>query len=194
VSYDFTQPAYQKGVVPDRLATRLADGSTATQPMRVKPHVSAMADPSTGLLAGQTTLQPNGTTLAFSLSRNGGTSVSVQIFAGLEADAQQAAGHPLGFANPAIYQRYGTSAFHDVTDHPFGSRHLAEVRSNYANPSTKQGPLVTYLRTLGIDGEGAAALPAVRGYDDAAGVGSPYRYVQSFQGVRSWLPSRPGPR
>ena len=181
VSYDFAQPSYQQGVVPNRLATALPNGSTSPTPMRVEPDVSAVADPSTGILVGQTTLQPNGTTYAFSLSRIGGTSVSVQIFAGIEADAQQAAGHPLGFANPVIYERYGTSAFHDVTNHPFGSRKLAEVRSNYTNPDTKTGPLVTYLRTLGIDGEGTAALPAVKGYDDATGVGSPAWYIQSFQ-------------
>jgi hypothetical protein len=34
--------------------------------------------------------------------------------------------------------------------------------------------------TLGINGEGAAALPAVKGYDDATGVGSPDYYIQSF--------------
>jgi subtilase family serine protease len=181
VSYDFTQPSYQQGVVPNSLATALPNGSVSPTPMRVEPDVSALADPSTGILVGQTTLQPDGTTFAFSLSRIGGTSVSCPVFAGIEADAQQAAGHPLGFANPAIYQRYGTSAFRDVTDHPFGNRHLAEVRSNYTNPATKQGPLVTYLRTLGIDGEGAAALPAVKGYDDATGIGSPARYIQSFQ-------------
>jgi subtilase family serine protease len=180
VSYDFTQPSYQQGVVPNSLATALPNGTVSPTPMRVEPDVSALADPSTGILVGQTTLQPNGTTFAFSLSRIGGTSVACPVFAGIEADAQQAAGHPLGFANPAIYQRDGTSAFHDVTDHPFGIRHLAEVRSNYTNPATKQGPLLTYLRTLGIDGEGAAALPAVKGYDDATGVGSPARYIQSF--------------
>ena len=180
VSLDFAQPAYQKGVVPNSLATALPNGSTATKPMRVEPDVSALADPSTGILTGETTLQPDGTTFAFSLSRTGGTSVSCPVFAGIEADAQQAAGHTIGFANPAIYQRYRTSAFHDVTDHPLGSRHLAEVRSNYTDPSTKKGPLLTYLRTLGIDGEGAAALPAVKGYDDATGVGSPARYIQSF--------------
>lgn len=173
MSYDFTQPSYQKGVVPNSLATALPNGSVSPTPMRVEPDVSALADPSTGILVGQTTLQPDGTTFAFSLSRIGGTSVSCPVFAGIEADAQQAAGHPLGFANPAIYQRYGTSAFHDVTDHPFGIRHLAEVRSNYTNPATKQGPLLTYLRTLGIDGEGAAALPAVKGYDDATGSARP---------------------
>ena len=149
--------------------------------MRVVPDVSALADPSTGIETGQTTLQPDGTTFAFSLSRVGGTSVACPVFAGIEADAQQAAGHAIGFANPAIYQRYHTSAFRDVTDHPFGPLvHLAEVRNNYTDPSTKQGPLLTFLRTLGINGEGAAALPAVKGYDDATGVGSPARYIQSF--------------
>jgi subtilase family serine protease len=181
VSYIFDQPSYQRGVVPDSLATALPNGSPSLQPMRVEPDVSALADPGTGMLVGQTTLQPDGASYAFSTSRTGGTSVSVQVFAGIEADAQQAAGHPLGFANPAIYQRYGTLAFHDVTDHPLGPGYLAEVRSNYTDPSTRTGPLVTYLRTLGLDGEGSAALPAVKGYDDATGVGSPAYYIQSFE-------------
>ena len=183
VSTVYRQPFYQRGVVPYGLATKLPDGSTSPTPMRVEPDVSTLADPSTGFLVGETTLQPNGKTYAFSLSRIGGTSVSSPTFAGIEADAQQAAGHPLGFANPAIYDRYATTAFHDVTDFPFGPGvHLAEVRNNYAHPETRQGPIETYLRTLGIDGEGAAALPAVKGYDDATGVGSPNAYVQSFFG------------
>jgi subtilase family serine protease len=181
VSTTYQQPFYQHGVVPTSLATQLPDGTTSATPMRVVPDVSALADPSTGVLVGQTTLQPNGTTYAFSLSRIGGTSVACPVFAGIEADAQQAAGHVLGFADPAIYARYGTAAYHDVTDHPLGPGYLGEVRNNYTNPYTKTGPLLTYLRTLGIDGEGAAALPAVRGYDDSTGVGSPRYYVQSFR-------------
>ena len=181
VSTVYKQPFYQRGVVPYGLATTLPEGTTSPTPMRVEPDVSTLADPSTGFLIGQTTLQPNGRTYAFSLSRIGGTSVSSPTFAGVEADAQQAAGRPLGFANPAIYDRYATNAFHDVTDFPFGPGvRLAEVRNNYTDPYTREGPIVTYLRTLGIDGEGAAALPAVRGYDDATGVGSPTAYVQSF--------------
>ncbi len=180
VSTTYTQPFYQRGVVPRSLATHLPDGTTSATPMRVEPDVSALADPSTGVLVGQTTLQPNGKTYAFALSRIGGTSVACQVFAGIAADAQQAAGHDLGFANPAIYLRYGTAAFHDVTDHPLGPGYLAEVRNNYTDPYTRTGPLVTYLRTLGIDGEGAAALPAVRGYDDSTGVGSPRYYIQSY--------------
>jgi subtilase family serine protease len=183
VSTAYPQPRYQKGVVPYSLATALPNGTTSKQPMRVVPDVSALADPSTGFLVGETTLQPNGTTYAFSLSRIGGTSVACPTFAGIQADAQQAAGHVLGFANPAIYLRYGTDAFHDVTDHPFGIAQRAEIRNNYTDPYTKTGPLVTYLRTLGIDGEGPEALPAVEGYDDSTGVGSPDRYIQSFFGV-----------
>jgi subtilase family serine protease len=176
----FAQPSYQVGVVPASLSRRLPDGKTSPTPMREVPDVSALADPSTGMLVGQTTRQPNGKTYAFSLSRIGGTSVACPTFAGIEADAQQAAGAPLGFANPAIYQRYGTTAFHDVTDNPLGTGHLAEVRTNFVHPSKDKGATVTYLRTLGIDGEGASSLPAVKGYDDATGVGSPNQYIESF--------------
>ena len=176
----YAQPSYQAGVVPASLSRRLPDGKTSATPMREVPDVSALADPSTGMLVGQTTRQPNRKTYAFSLSRIGGTSVACPTFAGIEADAQQAAGYPLGFTDPAIYQRYGTAAFHDVTDNPLGPGHLAEVRTNYKHPGQGKGPTVTYLRTLGIDGEGAASLPAVKGYDDATGVGSPNQYIQSF--------------
>ncbi len=185
VSTEYAQPSYQAGVVPASLAESLPDGTTSSTPMRVVPDVSALADPSTGVLVGETGLQPNGKTYAFSLSRIGGTSVASPVFAGIEADAQQAAGGALGFANPAIYYLdthapYGASnaAYNDVTDHPLGAGYLAEVRNNYTNPYTKQGPLLTYLRTLGINGEGADALRAVKGYDDATGVGSPRNYIQ----------------
>ncbi len=184
VSTVYPQPSYQQNVVPDSLATDIPNSTTpSSQPMRVVPDVSALADPSTGILVGQTTLQPNGKTYAFSLSRIGGTSVACPVFAGIQADAQQAAGHGrLGFANYAIYQRYGTRAFRDVTDHPFGAGvRIGEVRNNYTDPSTKKGPLLTFLRTLGIDGELSDALPAVQGYDDSTGVGSPSQYIQSYK-------------
>jgi subtilase family serine protease len=180
VSTAYQQPFYQAHVVPAALSHHLPNGTTSPAAMRVEPDVSALADPSTGMLVGETILEPNGKTFGFALSRIGGTSVASPTFAGIEADAQQAAGRPLGFANPAIYARYGTSAFHDVTDHPLGPGYLAQVRNNYTNPATKAGPILTYLRTLGIDGEGAAALPATKGYDDATGVGSPWNYIRSF--------------
>jgi subtilase family serine protease len=182
----YAQPAYQAGVVPDSLSQTLPGGTHSATKMRVVPDVSAYADPATGFLVGETTLQPNGKTYAFSLSRIGGTSLACPTFAGIEADAQQAyqqtqhTSEPLGFANPWIYGAYAKDhrAFRDVTDHPLGRGHLAQVRVDYSNPYTKAGPLVYKLRTLGIDGEGAAALPAVAGYDDSTGVGSPAGYIQ----------------
>jgi subtilase family serine protease len=185
VSTTYTQPSYQAGIVPNSLATALPNGKTSSTPMRVIPDVSALADPSTGVLVGQTTLQPNGKTYAFSLSRIGGTSVACPVFAGIQADAQQAVGGSIGFANPAIYYLgthapYGSSApaYNDVTDHPLGPGHLAQVRNNYTDPYTKKGPLLTFLRTLGLNGVGKDRLKAVAGYDAATGVGSPSHYVE----------------
>jgi subtilase family serine protease len=178
----FAQPGYQKHVVPSSLSERLPSGKTSPTPMREVPDVSAYADPATGFLVGETVLEPNGKSFGFALSRIGGTSVACPTFAGIEADAQQEAHGPLGFANPVIYQRYSTnvSNFHDVIAHPLGQTPLAQVRSDYTDPATKGGPLVYSLRTLGIDGEGKAALHATGGYDDATGVGSPENYIQSF--------------
>ncbi|HEY2130802.1 MAG TPA: S53 family peptidase [Streptosporangiaceae bacterium] len=199
VSTAYAQPSYQAPVVPTKLAESLPNGTTAANPMRVIPDVAALADPSTGIMVGQTTLQPDGKTYAFALSRIGGTSVACPVFAGIQADAQQAYDQkysstvPFGFANPAIYyldenSTYSSSspAYHDVTDHPLGPGYLAQVRNNYTNPFTKQGPLLTYLRTLGINGEGADRLKAVSGFDDATGVGSPADYLQD-------VPTLPAP-
>ncbi len=93
VSTVYTQPFYQAGVVPDRAGREAAERHDQ-QPCRCgwMPDVSALADPSTGILVGQTTLQPDGKTYAFSLSRIGGTSVACPTFAGIQADAQQAVG------------------------------------------------------------------------------------------------------
>ncbi|HEU5418034.1 MAG TPA: S53 family peptidase [Streptosporangiaceae bacterium] len=179
----FAQPAYQAGVVPASLSQRLPSGRTAEHPMRVVPDVSALADPATGILVGQTVREPHGHRYGFALSRIGGTSVACPVLAGIEADAQQVAGRALGFANPLIYQRYtaGDGSFRDVTDHPLGPGRLAQVRANYTDPATRGKPILYYLRTLGIDGEGAAALHAVKGFDDATGVGSPWHYIASFR-------------
>jgi subtilase family serine protease len=176
----YQQPSYQAGVVPGSLSSTLPSGATSPTPMRVVPDVSAYADPATGFLVGETSLLPDGKD-GFALSRIGGTSVSCPTFAGIEADAQEEAGHTLGFANPGLYAKAGTSAFHDVTDHPLGPGPLAQVRVNYASPYSRRGPLLYYLRTLGVDGVGAGALHALPGYDDATGVGSPWNYIRSFR-------------
>lgn len=168
------QPFYQKGVVPDALSE--ASGST---PMRTVPDISAVADPNTGFLVGQTQTQADGTA-AYSEYRVGGTSLSSPVIAGVQALAQQAQGGvPIGFANPAIYQRYGTADLHDVTDHPLGAgQGIAVVRNDFVNLQNDADGISTTLRTMGKD----TSLSATVGYDDVTGVGSPGKnYVSSYK-------------
>jgi subtilase family serine protease len=167
------QPFYQKGTVPNSLAE--ANGKT---PMRVIPDIAAVADPNTGFLVGQTQSLPDGTQ-AYDEYRIGGTSLASPVIAGVQALAQQAHhGLPIGFANPAIYQRYGTSSYHDVTDHPLGTgQDLAVVRNDFANTQDAADGIITSLRSLGKD----SSLSAVVGYDNVTGVGSPAPgYVSSY--------------
>ena len=97
----YSTPAFQQGL----------PGSAQSQldKRRGVPDVSAAADPETGLaiyIAGQWTL-------------SGGTSAGSPLWAGLMAIANQVAGRPLGYINPALYKIAGStqysSAFRDVT-------------------------------------------------------------------------------
>ncbi|KIZ18347.1 S53 family peptidase [Streptomyces natalensis] len=174
VSKTVPQPYYQRGIVPDQLSSVLLKGK-----MRAVPDIAAVADPNTGFLVGQTQTLPDGK-LGYDEYRIGGTSLAAPVIAGVQALAQQARhGVPLGFANPAIYQRYGTSAYHDVTDHPLGAgRGLAVVRVDYVNGADASKGTTTSLRSLGKD----SSLKAVVGYDDVTGVGSPGAgYVSSYR-------------
>jgi subtilase family serine protease len=170
----FQQPAYQAGVVPKSLSTRLPDGTISKQPMRELPDVAMDADPATGFLLGET-VKLRGGKDGFQLTRVGGTSLAAPLFAGLEADAAQYTGpHALGFLNPVLYSLAGTGAFHDVTDWPLGpDRWLAAARNEWSNATSGTGKIQTSLYTFGLDGSGAAALQATRGYDNVTGLGSP---------------------
>ncbi|MDH6698036.1 subtilase family serine protease [Streptomyces sp. MAA16] len=166
------QPFYQKGVVPNALAkARSAAGN------RVVPDIAAIADPNTGFKVGQTQTFPDGSQ-QYSEYRIGGTSLAAPVIAAVQALAQQArGGKALGFANPAIYAKYGTKAYHDVTDHPTGSG-LAVARVDFANGYDAADGLLTSVRSLGKD----SSLSAVKGYDDVTGVGSPAKgYVDSYR-------------
>ncbi|MEW2396991.1 S53 family peptidase [Streptomyces sp. NPDC046862] len=167
-----SQPSYQKGVVPDALAK--ANGTTA---MRTVPDIAAIADPNTGFLVGQTQTLPEGGQ-AYSEYRIGGTSLAAPVVAAVQALAQEArGGKAIGFANPAIYARYGSKVYHDVTDNPTGSG-LAVARVDFVNGYDATDGLATSVRSLGKD----SSLQAVRGYDDVTGVGSPARgYVESWR-------------
>lgn len=97
----FTRPAYQ-------------DGVPGIGAMRGVPDVAADADPATGpALAFET----DG---GYVIVPGGGTSVGAPFWAGIMALADQYAGRPLGFVNPAIYvigrSSLYHSAFHDITE------------------------------------------------------------------------------
>jgi subtilase family serine protease len=105
----FASPSYQLILSPSV--------QSQAQHRRGVPDVAADADPSTGLAfykAG-----------AWSLA--GGTSASAPLWAGLIAIANQMAGHPLGFINPAIYKVAGSANyardFHDII---VGNNNVAE--------------------------------------------------------------------
>ncbi len=179
----FTQPGYQRAVVPSSLSRTLPDGTRSAQPMRVIPDISAVADSTTGIRYPGWAQRPDGS-YGYTESRVGGTSLACPTIAGLQALAQQAqGGTPIGFANPSIYLRYGKHVYHDVTDHPLGENPVTFVRANYTDPYAKKGPIVYVLRTTGNYGiPKGDALPATRGYDDITGVGTPTaRYLLSYR-------------
>ncbi|MEC3919167.1 S53 family peptidase [Nocardia sp. CDC160] len=168
------QPPYQIGVVPTQLSH--AHGSTA--PMRVVPDVAADADATTGVLVGLTVPPGEPLSPGYHEFGTGGTSVSTPEFAGLQADAEQAAGNdPIGFANPALYARSGSPDFHDVTDHPLGPA----VPLGTAGPTTNDYPALPdepFLASFGFD----QSLHATPGYDNVTGVGTPTAgYFASFR-------------
>jgi len=161
----FTQPAYQAGVVPNTIAT--ANGARP-QPMRAVPDVAALADPNTGFLVGQTQTFPDGTA-KYSEYRIGGTSLASPLFAAFVALAQQQAGRTFGFANPLLYAKAGSSAFHDVRQPPSP---MAVARVNYNNSvDASAGYSAASLRSLGADA--VLTIHVRTGYDDVTGIGSP---------------------
>ena len=146
VSQIFAKPSYQ---------------SALNVTGRAIPDVAALGDPQTGLLIGQTQTFPDGT--YYSEYRIGGTSLSSPIFAGLMALADQAAGHPHGFANPLFYAHSG--AFYDVL-----SVKTAVARRNFVNST--DGPTVDRVRTFD-DYSGSPTQHTNPGWDNVTGLGTP---------------------
>jgi subtilase family serine protease len=97
----FTRPAYQ-------------DGVPGIGAMRGVPDVAADADPATGVALA---FAADG---GYAIVAGGGTSAGAPFWAGIMALADQYAGRPLGFVNPAIYAIGRSllyhSAFHDITE------------------------------------------------------------------------------
>ncbi len=143
VSTLFTQPYYQKGTVPASLSKM--NGKTA---MRVEPDVSMDADPFTGYYVEDTI------STGFEAFAIGGTSLACPLFAGLQALASQGRPVAIGFANPLMYNLKSIE-FNDIV--------------NPKTPRAVTDPDSQIVVSFGFD----TSLTAVKGYDDATGLGSP---------------------
>jgi subtilase family serine protease len=159
----FAQPSYQQGVVPNALATYGGSAPAA----RVVPDVSALGDPTTGMLVGQTQTFSTGT--AYDVYRIGGTSLSSPLYAGMFALAMQKAAHAFGLANPALYAA-GTSANSDITKADRNA-YPGAIRSDFVNGENGSDGYIYSARTF--DQDEGLTIHVTPGYDDVTGVGSP---------------------
>jgi subtilase family serine protease len=148
VSQIFAKPAYQAAL---------------PGPGRHVPDIAALGDPQTGFLVGQTQSFPDGD--YYDEYRLGGTSLSSPIIAGLMALADQKAGSPHGFANPAFYANAGE--FYDVL-----SVKTAVARRNYVNSVDASAGVVDRLRTFD-DYSGSPTQHTNPGWDNVTGLGTP---------------------
>lgn len=155
------EPSYQKGVVPNDLATF---GNRRAG--RVTPDVSLVADFYGGMTIGATVTYVNGTK-GFGEFGYGGTSLSSPLFAGMVADAIQGdSDKPFGLLNPVLYSKQAAGAFRDITatDGP-----VAVDIPQYASYLDNTSKISLRLVTLG----NTQTLHALKGYDDSTGLGSP---------------------
>ena len=143
----FNQPSYQVGIAPAGA--------------RQVPDVGMDADPTTGMLVGETQTFSNG--VYYDEYRIGGTSLASPLFAGMTALTLQHSGHGAGLLNVAIYSHLG--AFRDVKGTP---PNAGNVRVDYANGEDATGGLVYSVRTFNQD----SSLKVTKGWDDVTGVGS----------------------
>jgi subtilase family serine protease len=158
----FPQPFYQKGVVPDSLSTK---NQTAGNKGRVVPDISAIGDPNTGFLVGQTQTFPEGA--HYDQYRIGGTSLASPVFAGIMAVADSFDHFHHGFINPVIYKLTSrTKAISDVQH----VDNAAVARVDYANSVDASDGLLRSARTLDYQG---LTIHTTKGYDDVTGLGSP---------------------
>ena len=158
----FDEPWYQKGVV----------GQDPTGG-RAVPDVAMDADPTTGMLVGETqsfdlpsVYGPAG--VHYGEYRIGGTSLASPLLAGAQAVAQEGAGTRIGFANPLLYglARIGHGAlFYD----PSGREPDAgNVRVDYVNGLNGDAGYTSSVRTFDQD----SSLTTEPGWDDVTGVGT----------------------
>ena len=129
---------------------------------RALPDVSMDADPTTGMLVGQT--QDFAGTVAYDTYRIGGTSLASPLFAGMTALKIQASGHRLGLLNPKIYADH--SGFHDVTGAGIDP---GNIRVDFVNGLDASGGYAYSVRSFNTPN---TTLKVGTGWDSETGWGS----------------------
>jgi subtilase family serine protease len=157
-SRKYSEPAYQKGVVPGSLARRYGGQN------RVEPDVAMDADPVTGITIGETQTFPSG--VKYGEYMVGGTSLACPLFVGVMALADQEAGFHHGFANPALYH-VNASAFRDVKPGA-PTAYLFRLYNNNVNANQGYSPVL-----LNTFDRGGNTIHSAVGYDDETGRGVP---------------------
>ncbi|MBC3842256.1 S8/S53 family peptidase [Streptacidiphilus sp. 4-A2] len=154
----FPQPYYQKGIVPSKLSHTLMTGATSATAQRVTPDVAMNGDLFTSVLVGFSDGSP------YSVGGYGGTSVASPEWTAVQADAIQArGGRAFGFANPEIYDRFGTKDFHDIVNWTAvnGQPPLSAVFDNGLQNGTLNAALVAFGRDYGLVATPASTTPPV---------------------------------
>ncbi|HET7357845.1 MAG TPA: S53 family peptidase [Nocardioidaceae bacterium] len=177
----FTQPDWQAGVVPSSIATQY--GGPA---MRVVPDVSALGDPTTGMLIGQTQTFPDGST-RYSEYRIGGTSLSSPLYAGMFALVVEQTGR-MGLPSPALYATANGTTTYDVQQ-PTGSDPTGAVRPDYVNGVDGSDGYVYSVRQFDFDTD--LTIHVRNGYDDVTGLGSPMGQPW-IDALVTWKAAHPG--
>jgi subtilase family serine protease len=157
----FDRPAYQKGVVPPKAGSG-----------RAVPDVGLDADPTTGMLIGETQTFPDG--VRYGEFRIGGTSLASPLFAGMTANLTEHAGDRIGFLNPKIYRQADSEVFTDIKGTPDDT---GNVRVDFVNGVDDADGLRYTVRTFNED----SSLRIAPGWDNVTGVGSPNaRWITSI--------------
>jgi subtilase family serine protease len=156
----YQQPFYQKGKVRTADSEYFGGG-----PMRTIPDVAIDGDPSTGFLMGQTQVFPNGT--KWDEFREGGTSLSTPLLAGMIAVADQAEHQKLGFVNPLFYAASGSSALNDISA---PKSPVTAVRADFVNQVDSTGGIQYELENVDTQ---TTTLHSRAGYDTETGTGTP---------------------
>jgi subtilase family serine protease len=175
----FPLPTWQTGV-PAALTQPSGFTPPFTRPGRVLPDISAVGDPNTGMLIGQT--QTFSTGVDYGEFRIGGTSLSSPLMAGMFALSADLRNAPLGFVNPVLYTVPSVrSTIRDVGQ----VTTKGIVRVDFANGESGTNLFYT-VRTLDFEtssrnitspafpsGDYNTTIHTTSGYDDMTGLGSP---------------------